>query len=169
MKTYWIDVPGLRLGTMAMPRAEDWLEDELTRLRDDGVLTLVSCLERHEEAELGLDAEGRTWERLGGAFVSCPVPDRGVPGSTATLAALAEDLHQSATTHGVVVHCRAGIGRATLVAVCVLEVHGLSVESALRRIESARGRPVPDTPAQVAWLAGFAGWRALQRSPLFEL
>ncbi len=56
----------------------------------------------------------------------------------------------------MVIHCRQGIGRASLMAACVLLLHGAGADEAFKRIEEARGRPVPDTPEQRAWVARLA-------------
>jgi protein-tyrosine phosphatase len=56
----------------------------------------------------------------------------------------------------VVVHCQAGVGRSSLIAGTVLVHEGPSPTEAWERIEAARGRPVPDTAEQRAWLVRFA-------------
>ena len=50
----------------------------------------------------------------------------------------------------MLIHCRQGIGRSSLLAAAVLEAS--SLDEAWRRIAEARGRSVPDTPEQRAWL-----------------
>ena len=45
-----------------------------------------------------------------------------------------------------------GIGRSCLVAASLLKLWGLSTEEAWARVERARGRPVPDTPEQRAFV-----------------
>ena len=64
----------------------------------------------------------------------------------------------SALTAGrhVVIHCRAGIGRASLVAGALLVAEGLEPERAWQRLAAARGLPVPDTDQQRQWLQRFA-------------
>jgi protein-tyrosine phosphatase len=54
------------------------------------------------------------------------------------------------------VHCRAGIGRSSLIAVSALIRAGFSADSAFRLAEEARGCPVPDTPEQRRWVERFA-------------
>jgi protein-tyrosine phosphatase len=53
----------------------------------------------------------------------------------------------------VAVHCRAGIGRSSIVVGSLLVAAGVEPEEAFRRIEKARGRPVPDTAEQREWVA----------------
>jgi protein-tyrosine phosphatase len=56
----------------------------------------------------------------------------------------------------VVVHCRAGIGRSSLIAGTVLVRFGIPPEEAWRLITAARGFRVPETPEQGEWLTAFA-------------
>ena len=52
----------------------------------------------------------------------------------------------------VVIHCRAGIGRASIIAAAVLTLEVATPTAALEMIAAARGCPVPDTAEQVAWV-----------------
>ncbi len=49
-----------------------------------------------------------------------------------------------------------GIGRAAVIAACVLAMLGVAVDTAFEAIAVARGCPVPDTLEQRAWVAQFA-------------
>jgi hypothetical protein len=49
------------LAIMPRPRAGDWLEDEVSSWHGAGIRTVVSLLEAHEVAELGLDSEERSF------------------------------------------------------------------------------------------------------------
>ena len=53
IKIYWLhEFSNLaRLGIMARPRGEDWLEDEIIGLRRQDVQVMVSLLEQDEIAE----------------------------------------------------------------------------------------------------------------------
>ena len=53
------------------------------------------------------------------------------------------------------IHRRAGIGRSSLIAACLLVRQGLSADSALQAIEEARGLPIPDTLEQRLWINQF--------------
>jgi len=149
------DGPG-RLATMACPRGGDWLDDELGALQTEGVDVLVSALTNSELAELQLSAEPELARQAGLTYISFPIPDRGAPeGAAAT--DLAGQLEERLTGgEFIVVHCRAGIGRSSLIAAAVLVREGLSPAEAWELISAARGLSVPDTEAQRAWLAAFA-------------
>jgi len=82
-------------------------------------------------------------------FLSFPIEDRSVPSSSNEFNALVDSVIGSLRNgKGVAVHCRAGIGRSSMIVASALIRNGLSAESAFRAIEEARGCPVPDTPEQ---------------------
>ena len=165
---YWIDMhlspprpPGGgkcagRLAIMARPRAGDWLEDEVTGWKAEGINTVVSLLERDEVEELGLALEATLCARQGIEFISFPIPDRGVPASAPSAATLADLLvGELRVGKNVAIHCRAGIGRSSVVAACVMVGAGFAAASAFDQISAARGVQVPDTDGQRAWMASF--------------
>ena len=111
--------PG-RLSIMARPRGGDWLAEELHGLRRLGVEVLVCALTAPEQAELGLAEEATACATAGLAFRAIPIPDRGVP-EEQTLRPVLGQLHAAlAAGRQIVIHCRAGIGRASLVAGALL-------------------------------------------------
>ena len=154
---YWLQLPTPgRLAIMPRPRG-DWLADEVQGLALSGVEQFVSCLTATEVAELDLDIEQALCEAVGIAFISFPIPDRGVPPSIEQTRELIERLHTAvAEGRTVAVHCRAGIGRVSVVAACVLLRAGMNVDDAFAEIEHARGLAVPDTPQQREWVVTFA-------------
>lgn len=152
---YWICQIGEgRLGVMPRPRGGDWLLDEISSLRALGVDVLISLLEGHEIDELDLGEEGNACKSNEIAFISFPMADRSVPGSTQAVIVLADSvLVKLRSGMNVAIHCRAGIGRSSLIAASVLKVSGMSVDEAFDKIASARGCGVPDTPEQREWVA----------------
>lgn len=155
VKVHWIGgLEAGRLGIMPRPRGGDWLGDEILSLKSSGVGAVVSLLEDSEVEELDLAAERGLCEAEGISFLSFPIPDRGVPPSGRQAVEFAGGLSKLLRSGGsVVIHCRQGVGRSALVAACVLALGGVPVEEAFRRIEAARGCPVPDTPEQRSWVA----------------
>jgi Polymorphic toxin system, DSP-PTPase phosphatase len=158
MTIFWIN-PGAngRLAIVPRPRGDDWLADDLATIRRNGIDILVSLLTPAEIAELGLAREQELCEQTGMVFRSFPVPDRGVPASHRELQSLADAL-ATERLHGknIGAHCRAGIGRSSLLLAAVLCVEGLSPQHAFRLIANGRGLQVPDTREQAEWLTGFA-------------
>jgi protein-tyrosine phosphatase len=156
-QVYWIDLPTSgRLAIMARPRAGDWLDDEIAAWRLEGIDCVVSLLEPWEVTELGLQRDPALCREHGMEFASLPIPDRGVPQSSRDTVRLA----QAVTTiigggKSDAVHCRAGVGRSSLVAACILAYADIDANAALEMISKARGCPVPDTEEQRRWVEDF--------------
>ena len=142
---------------MAKPRGGEWLEDEIHALLGQGVQTLVSALTTEEMTELDLTREAGLCAAAGIDFRNFPMADRCVPSSLLDVITLASDLEQSLRGEkNVAIHCRYGIGRASLLAACVLTRGGVGVKEAFERIGTARGFSVPDTREQLEWVTNFA-------------
>ncbi|MGJ4931994.1 protein-tyrosine phosphatase family protein [Bradyrhizobium sp. HKCCYLS2038] len=153
-RLHWIDCPTTgRLAIAARPRAGDWLEDEIGGWAAESIAHVVSLLEPAEIHDLGLHREAALCAVSGVAFVSFPIPDRGLPESRRATAELARSLAARLSDGAdVLIHCRAGIGRSSLLAACVMIRLGVDAAEALSRIATARGVGVPDTEEQRAWV-----------------
>ena len=158
MKPYWVDTGNpLRLAIVPRPRGGDWLEDELNQMKRAGIDVLVSMLQVDEAAELGLSSEAELCEAKGIVFRSFPIPDRETPPSTASFSQFVEDLRADAHAgRSIAVHCRASIGRSSLLLAALLTAEGFTPDDAFRRLTVARGLQVPDTADQVRWVERFA-------------
>ena len=151
---YWIEAPGVpRLATMARPRAGDWLEDEVAHWARSGVGMVVSLLAPDEIDDLQLGMEAALCRRSGIEYRSFPIPDRGVPDDAGAARCFAAEIADTGKT--IAIHCRAGIGRASIMAALVLIWRGMGAEAALHAIEKVRGLPIPDTEEQRAWVLTF--------------
>jgi len=158
MGIYWIELEGAHLGIMARPRGNDWLVDDLRALKHAGVDVIVSALTAPEAEELGLIEEGEGCAQNGLLFIPFPIEDRSLPAHFTDFGVFVNKLlEHSRNGRSVVIHCRAGIGRSSLIAAAVLTRMGLSADEAFRLIEQARGRPVPDTPEQRRWVERYSG------------
>ncbi len=155
---YWIEGPWRgRLAIMPRPRGGDWLEDEIQAWRQSGVDVVVSLLTREEQSDLNLSEEESLCRANNVEFVSFPIVDRNVPSSAEAfsdqVAKLAERL---ADGKNIAIHCRQGIGRAALIAICILIWSGLEPTAAIERVGAARGCVVPETAEQRRWIIDFA-------------
>jgi hypothetical protein len=160
---YWIDHSGPgRLAILGRPEGDDALEGEIRGWRDAGVDVVVSLLTKMDNEFLGLSAEAELCGNNELQFISFPIRDRGVPDSSAALE-LVSELHDLLTQgKSIGFHCHGCIGRAPLIASCVLMFAGESAERAFKRVSCARGYPIPEAPEQAEWGRKFA--RAV-RSP----
>jgi protein-tyrosine phosphatase len=144
------------LGTMARPRGGRWLDDEMADLAAAGVTVLVSMLTDPEMTGLGLTGEGAAAQAAGLAFLRLPTHDFHVPDRAAAVALAADLRARLAAGASVVVHCYGGVGRSSTLAAVVLVLEGLTPADAWERIAAARGRPVPETAEQRAFVTGLA-------------
>lgn len=160
---YWLrEIEDVRLAIMPRPRAGAWLEDDIAGWRAEGLDAVVSLLESSEVEELGLGTEETLCTAQGIQYFSFPIPDRGVPVTHRAIGPLVHTLaSQLRSKRAVGIHCRAGIGRSSLVAACVLSALGISPADAFAMLSRARGIAVPDTEAQTSWVNEFARLRDL--------
>ncbi|HYD28686.1 hypothetical protein [Brevundimonas sp.] len=118
---------------------------------------VVSLLEPDEAARLGLAEKAAVCERRGVGFYNFPVVDHGLPVNIAHYRRVAHAMDRRLRAgQALVVHCHAGLGRAPSLAISALIAGGMNVDEAVLRVGRARGRPVPETDEQLAFLRAFA-------------
>ena len=158
MKIYWIglDTRG-RLGISRKPDGGEALDAQMARLAHGMVDHVVSLLEPAEAAELGLADEGAAAGRNGVGFYNFPITDHGVPADPVYYRRVATAIERRLDVgQTIVIHCRAGLGRAPSLAIAALIEGGLHPDEAVLKVGKARGRPVPETDEQLAFIREFA-------------
>ncbi|MBM3996572.1 MAG: tyrosine protein phosphatase [Planctomycetes bacterium] len=151
--------PSADLATAACPRGGDWLQGDLLAWKQANVEVVVSALTFPEIHDREVVEEPGLCAQLGLQFLAYPINDRESPGSQDSVAKFVKQLGGFlAQGRSVVVHCRAGIGRSSLLAACTLVTAGIDADEAYGRISIARGIRVPDTPEQREWVRRFARW-----------
>jgi protein-tyrosine phosphatase len=166
LSLYWIDnANSLRLAIASRPRGGDWLGDEIRRFQNSGVHTLVSLLTSVEISELELEKEQTDCLLCGIEYLNFPIEDRAVPTNpveyTKFVGQVAMQLKEGKS---VAVHCRAGIGRSSLLASSLLIVLGIPLEQAWLLVQNARGCAVPDTAEQREFVERFRRGLKVQTS-----
>lgn len=154
-KIYWLhEFSNLaRLGIMARPRGEDWLEDEIFGVKKQDVQVMVSLLERNEITELGLGRQADLCSKYDIEYVNFPIPDKGTARRDANFRNFIGRLEERiAAGNSIIVHCRMGIGRSSIIAGCLLLKSGYKTSEVIQHISKVRGLRVPDTEEQIAWL-----------------
>jgi Polymorphic toxin system, DSP-PTPase phosphatase/Putative addiction module component len=160
MTAHMYPIPGPwsgRLLIVPRPRGADWLAGEVAAWRCAGIDLVVSLLMPDENADLGITGEEAECRASGVDFLAFPIPDRGVPASRTAALDLLRRV-EAALTEGktVAVHCRQGIGRSAIVATGLLILSGFDPDVAIRRVQDARGLPVPETAEQREWIGGLS-------------
>jgi len=142
-----------RMSIVARPRGNEWLSDEVSAFSREGIDTLSSMLTDEEAVELGLEQEAAECTASGIQFVNMAIPDRSVPSDRDAFLRRVERLAKLVRGgRHVAVHCRASIGRSSLLAACLLTRLGWDANAAFDAIEIARGCRVPDTLEQRCWV-----------------
>ncbi len=154
-RIYWIHEfsNATKIGIMARPRGNEWLEDEISSFKKQKVDIVISLLEKEEITELGLGQEEALCNKYGIKFRSFPIKDRALPNSKTKT----EDFVQSIFGEimaglNVVVHCRMGIGRSSIIAGAIILLAGSTADNIISRVTKVRGLRVPDTDEQLEWL-----------------
>jgi len=147
--------PG-RLAVCSRPRSGSWLDDDIRALRAAGFDLLVSALTPEEVAKLELESVPELCANHGIEFVHFPIGNLMVPDVDAALPALETWCGKLSRGHGVAIHCWGSAGRSPTLVAALLVLGGVASEDAWRRVESARGREVPDTNEQRQWVSELA-------------
>lgn len=144
---------GAKLGIMPRPRGGDWLEEEIVKFKKQNIGTWVSLLEQHEINELDLRNQQTLCSKHELEYINFPIVDRSIPEKGSKIDSLIDALYKKTKTgNSVVIHCRMGIGRSSIIAGCILLKAGFKTDQILQKITAARGLKVPDTDQQVQWL-----------------
>ena len=156
--SFWIDTASpLQLAIASRPQGGEWLQEDVRQLKDEGIDILVSLLSWEESRELDLEEEKAMCSSVGMAFVNFPIPDRQVPPSRLGFLTFAQFVHKRASEGlRIGVHCRACIGRSSVLLATVMRLEGHSTREAFDRISDARGLRVPATAEQAKWVARLA-------------
>ena len=154
-KIYWLHQydNSAKLGIMARPRGNDWLDEEITNIKKQGVELLVSLLEPNEVLELGLRQEQQLCSKHNITYINFPIVDRGIPKRNDDTDTLINHLLNKINTGSTtVIHCRMGIGRSSIIAGALLLKTGQNAKDIFAHISKIRGLTVPDTDEQTKWL-----------------
>ncbi len=101
---------------MARPPGGDWLDDEIAHLKNNKVAILVSLLESSEIYKLELKDEADLCRAKQIEYINFPIRDRGIPKSDKETDQLIELLSGKLNRGlSVVIHCRMGIGRSSII------------------------------------------------------
>jgi len=148
--------PG-KLAISSRPRGGDWLEEEVRSWQSRGFEVIVSLLTDDEIADLNLEDEAKFCKDHGLQYLAFPIVDRSIPSSQKAALNFIKKLHHDlAEGKNVLIHCRQGIGRSALMAICLLVMAGEEPEAAIQRVSVARGILAPETAEQKKWVIEFA-------------
>jgi protein-tyrosine phosphatase len=140
--------PG-RIALVPRPRGGDWLEDEASAWKYEGLDAIVSMLESSEIESFGLEREEEFCQANEIEFFSFSVADRGVPVVNELFFRQLEKLKMLLLEgKNIGIHCRQSIGRAPMLAAFLMISFNIEPNEAFRQLSIARGLEVPETIGQ---------------------
>jgi protein-tyrosine phosphatase len=137
-----------------MPGRLQSLTDDLADLQAAGIGAVLSLTPMGELARLGVDMLPREAQRMGLRHHLLPIEDFGVADAEAVAEALWFVDAAFAREDGVLVHCRAGIGRSGMLAATILVHNGAPPEEAITVVRRARPGAM-ETEAQERFVRRF--------------
>lgn len=155
LRIYWIDIlekPG-KLGMTARPKGGEWLSDEIQKLVNFNISTIISHLEQDEESELDITDESVLCRQNAIDFISYPIKDRNVPKDLNSYLDLITEIDKRLDKgEKIVIHCRMGIGRTGITAASVLTKNGWGENEVFRCLSEIRTLEMPDTQEQIEFI-----------------
>ena len=154
MKYYKIPIDEDKfLYTMRAPVEPDITHCNAYELKALQIDTVVSLLSPNDILDLGLTHQESSYNALGINFIHFPIGDFDVPKNEDSFIALSHELcKQIAEGEIIAIHCRAGIGRSSLLAAAVLIQSGFNPDDVFEHISEHRETAVPDKRSQSEWL-----------------
>jgi protein-tyrosine phosphatase len=142
-----------KIAIVSRPKGNEFLDESIEYLRQANVDIVVSALTNEEEEELGLTLEGEFCNKYGIEFLKFPMQDRGIPLSISDIDKFCRNLALKVQDgFSIGIHCRAGIGRSSMLASSIMAHLGFNAKDALSLISQSRRTKVPDTEMQEAWI-----------------
>ena len=139
---------------------------DLARIRDVYRTSLiVTLIEPHELALLGIEALFETVRELGLQPIHVPIKDGSVPKMDALVALVGKIIAAASEGKNVVVHCRGGLGRAGLVTACCVVACGQAPAEAIRVVRRARKDAIENVEQEQVVSKFEAAWYAMHSAP----
>ena len=130
------------------------LDADLQTIQAWGASAVLSLVEPHEFARLGVPDFAQAIARTPLQWLPVPITDMATPGA-ATLAAWRSQgpavLQALGQGQRVLVHCAAGLGRTGMLVAKLLVLHGASADAAITQVRRARPGTI-ETEAQAEWV-----------------
>ena len=130
------------------------LDADLQSIQAWGASAVLSLVEPHEFARLGLPDFAQSIARTPLQWLKVPITDMATPGHASLAAWRAQGpalLQALNSGQRVLVHCAAGLGRTGMLVAKLLVLHGVSADEAIAQVRKARPGTI-ETEAQADWV-----------------
>ena len=130
------------------------LDADLEAIQTWGASTVLSLIEPHEFARLGVPDFAQAIARTPLQWLPMPITDMATPGAATRAAWRAQGPALLQALNGgqrVLVHCAAGLGRTGMLVAKLLVLHGVSADDAIAQVRRARPGTI-ETEAQAEWV-----------------
>lgn len=114
------------------------LKTDLEVLKAANVRVIVCVLEWSELEYLKIQTYPRMAQEHGFKFLHLPIPDRNAPCILEAQTFVSQIIAELEAHNNVLIHCRAGLGRAGTIAACCLKQLGYCHRSSIRKIRKHR-------------------------------
>jgi protein-tyrosine phosphatase len=142
-----------KIAIVSRPKGNEFLDESIEYLKQIDIGIVVSALTKEEDNELGLTLEGEFCNKYEIGFLKFPMQDRGTPASILEIEKFCRNLALKVQEgYSIGIHCRAGIGRSSILAASILAHLGFNSQDALSLISQSRRIKVPDTEMQEEWI-----------------
>lgn len=141
-----------KLAVCMRPRPGNFLDDDIRDLKSNGFGTLVSAITGRELEQLHLTSVPEICARHEVDWVHFPIGNLQVPAFEVAMPALRGWVNRLESGGGIAVHCFGSVGRSPMLAASMLALRGIDPVEAWNRVETSRGREVPDTLEQRRWV-----------------
>jgi ADP-ribosylglycohydrolase/protein-tyrosine phosphatase len=168
---YWVVPDQILAGEHPGGDTPEATRQRLAALIGAGITCFIDLTEMHECATYHEELPPRV------RYWHMPIPDHGIPASTAMMTSIINCL-LTALRQGerVYLHCRAGIGRTGMTIGCLLAEGGVDGEAALEELNrlwqhSPRSQlwfSIPETDAQIAYVRRWSARPRAEPDPLLE-
>jgi len=138
------------------PRA-DYLQQEIARWYAEGYRTVVSMLTDQECQRHGLVDEQSQVLAQGMRFYRFAIRDEVAASDTQMLSFIEQLADEKVLEQKLLVHCRGGVGRSSMLIALLAARHGITTDSSFALISQARGEQAPESEVQSNWVKQLAG------------
>lgn len=158
MTEFYKVCPLLKGNLYVMPKpgkGDGSVAEDIAALKAEGIHIVISLLQAEELTTEGLEQEAQLCEQSGLEYLNFPIVDHQVPEDRDAAIGFIHSLKDELSDgKNIAIHCRGGVGRTGTLAAALMLACSLQPEDIFDRLRAARGKPMPATDAQRAWVLG---------------